>query len=632
MANKPNDFERPQGNRPADNARQMTPSILAAQPAWKGSERAGDFLGLNSEPTPAPVVTAPANVPGPRAATDASWLMDVDEPTAPSAARQGWDRDEVAVPARMESAEDQQEDAEESNLPLQTPAVLDASWTEPTPMRRSRKAPMLVGFGVSAALAAAVFHYWPLLVPDRSRADSNTQVAQGPRAIDAPAIAALANSDTESNPIELSEPAPIGTNDQEFGRSALDRQGRAVPVAVTEPAVAEVPQSSEETQYLYVDPQLAVTPAFDSTEFSTVAGLVSTTHDEQSSAGPVQPLEPAAPAQHVDQVAQAAATEVIETQMQPTKSTEAITGFNRAAVSVSTAATQIDAGSVASQAADQNCDQAAMPGGLAATTDSIAASAATGNHPFPRVRVLSVRTQSLVDAANRRPDVDEHRTHVPREVPANVATASAALPETAAVDAVTGDSEPASTAATANRAGSIDADSVLLPPLPMQGVRAIQDRDMQSLWSGQDLPFDRIAATQKVLTPNVGNVRATLKSKAVFEGRLYAVGENSIWLEGPFGRMGIPSDRLDTVEAIAADPEPKPSEPEPDPAAAGVGSEHVQVRTGAGVVVGRLVANNGTKSLVVTDSGLRLTVNSEDVEPVQQALRVVFKKSPPKRD
>ena len=63
--------------------------------------------------------------------------------------------------------------------------------------------------------------------------------------------------------------------------------------------------------------------------------------------------------------------------------------------------------------------------------------------------------------------------------------------------------------------------------------------------------------------------------------------------------------------------------------AVGVGVDaRVRIKTPAGPVLGRVASVEGTKLKVVTDSGLKFTVEAKDAEPVVEPPRIVVKQAP----
>jgi hypothetical protein len=232
--------------------------------------------------------------------------------------------------------------------------------------------------------------------------------------------------------------------------------------------------------------------------------------------------------------------------------------------------------------------------------------------PSPPVRVIASSSMPLGDALGARPSVDEHTSGGPAQIAAAKPLPALGPPA----------EEPAvQVPSVANREGTLDPRDVLLPAAPIEGVRTAQAKDLQAVWSSDAIPMEHIAAKPKMLTPMVGNVRVRLKSKDIFEGKLYAIGENAVWLEGAFGRMSLDHARIDSVEKLA---------PEGNAAKSGAnGAERARVKTPGGLVFGKVISKESTKVTLLTDAGLTLTVDAKDVEYLAPAPSLIIKSDAP---
>jgi hypothetical protein len=248
----------------------------------------------------------------------------------------------------------------------------------------------------------------------------------------------------------------------------------------------------------------------------------------------------------------------------------------------------------------------------AATNAPAATSAPDEPMIEPRVRVIATKTAPLPDASDARPTVDEHQSSVPTP-----ATEVAAVP--------VGPVQPPSVV---TRAGTIPPSDVILPPAPINGVRTADPQALLTMWTEDTIPLDRVESKFKVMTPNVGDVRVTLKSKDVFEGRLYAVGENSVWLEGPYGRMGMDITRIATVEKVGGGAAGATGGGDAKVGAFAL-NERVRVPTQNGPVYGRVLSAEGTMTKIVTDDGIKMSAETKLVERVESLPKVVVKKEAP---
>lgn len=124
--------------------------------------------------------------------------------------------------------------------------------------------------------------------------------------------------------------------------------------------------------------------------------------------------------------------------------------------------------------------------------------------------------------------------------------------------------------------------------------------------SDDAIPFGSISSKTKVLTPTVGKVRAVLQTGEIFEGSLYAVGEDSLWIDTSFGRMGLAASRVRSVVRI------DPAKGAPALGAAGsqnsAGLERVRIKTPGGTLYGKVIERVGDTATVITDEGARLTL------------------------
>ncbi|MEX1024015.1 MAG: hypothetical protein WD226_02960 [Planctomycetota bacterium] len=148
-------------------------------------------------------------------------------------------------------------------------------------------------------------------------------------------------------------------------------------------------------------------------------------------------------------------------------------------------------------------------------------------------------------------------------------------------------------------------------PLETQLWRTAPDAEWDVIWKGAAVPMEAIVSTQQVLTPRVGGVRVHLSSGEVFDGTLYAVGQNRVWLDARPGRVGFDGERVTKIDRITE-----------EAAAASTGKrvatgDRVRIRVPGGNLFGRILAEDADGRLTVqTDAGGRVTVASVEVEAV----------------
>ncbi len=130
-------------------------------------------------------------------------------------------------------------------------------------------------------------------------------------------------------------------------------------------------------------------------------------------------------------------------------------------------------------------------------------------------------------------------------------------------------------------------------------------------WTQPGIPEGAIAQPDRMLTPGVGVVRATLHGGEVFEGRLHQVGMGQIWIDTRLGRMSLEAHRLASLETLET----------PGTAETGdrLGSRQVrhltQVSVGVpgGLLTGALLSRDGDEVTLRIADGLQVTVTSDDV-------------------
>ena len=127
------------------------------------------------------------------------------------------------------------------------------------------------------------------------------------------------------------------------------------------------------------------------------------------------------------------------------------------------------------------------------------------------------------------------------------------------------------------------------------------------LWWDEEVPSHHVGSKVDIQTPSVGRVRIVLASGDYVEGILYAVGKGLYWIDGDLGRFSVKHTLVSHVERLL-----KP----------GLGAEveglqaghFVRVKLASGFVEGRLVSTKGDSLLIETNDGIRMTLESTDVE------------------
>ncbi len=148
------------------------------------------------------------------------------------------------------------------------------------------------------------------------------------------------------------------------------------------------------------------------------------------------------------------------------------------------------------------------------------------------------------------------------------------------------------------------------------GARRINPDEQPHLHADTTVPMERIHETRRVLTPKVGRVRVTVSSGEVFEGRLYAIGEGSVWLDTDLGRMALPADGVRGVETLSSTAQAPVLGDKGSQALAGL--RRVRVVCEGGVFTGALLSQQGDEVLLMTDEGSRIKLKALRVEAVSR--------------
>jgi cytoskeletal protein RodZ len=154
-------------------------------------------------------------------------------------------------------------------------------------------------------------------------------------------------------------------------------------------------------------------------------------------------------------------------------------------------------------------------------------------------------------------------------------------------------------------------DMVVVPRVESP-IKFANEEDLAAVWLQREIPLDQITNEERMLTPQVGRVRLVIHGGEIFEGRLYAVGENKVWLDTGLGKMALLGWQVDRIEHLSE---------QVGATLGGKGSEdlaglkRVRVRTPGGVFYGKLLdQNEGTVTLITEDGG-RLRLANARVEP-----------------
>lgn len=130
---------------------------------------------------------------------------------------------------------------------------------------------------------------------------------------------------------------------------------------------------------------------------------------------------------------------------------------------------------------------------------------------------------------------------------------------------------------------------------------------LELIWRGSEVPLEAVRAPAKTLMPRIGQVRVFTTTGDVFDGRLYAVGENRVWIDAAPGRIGIDGEQVERIEVL--------------PPSTGVqgevelaGGKRVRATVAGGQLYGRVLKMDGENVTLALDDGGRVRVKASDLE------------------
>jgi hypothetical protein len=141
---------------------------------------------------------------------------------------------------------------------------------------------------------------------------------------------------------------------------------------------------------------------------------------------------------------------------------------------------------------------------------------------------------------------------------------------------------------------------------------------LELIWRGNEIPMEAIQAQAKTLMPRVGNVRVFTISGDVFEGRLYAVGEGLVWLDGKPGRIGLDGSRVERIDILPPQAE-NVAVNEKD----AVGGRRVRVRVPGGMLYGSVLKSEGEDVTLALEDGGRVRVKAADLQDLGSGRAIV---------
>jgi hypothetical protein len=146
---------------------------------------------------------------------------------------------------------------------------------------------------------------------------------------------------------------------------------------------------------------------------------------------------------------------------------------------------------------------------------------------------------------------------------------------------------------------------------------------LELIWRGSEVPLESLKSPAKTIMPRVGNVRVFTTGGDVLEGRLFAVGQNRVWIDAQPGRIGIDGDKVERIEVLPPVPEGQAKSSEELQLA---GSKRVRVRVPGGMLYGRVLKAEGDEVTLALDDGGRVRVKAGDVQELGTGRAVVVRR------
>lgn len=183
------------------------------------------------------------------------------------------------------------------------------------------------------------------------------------------------------------------------------------------------------------------------------------------------------------------------------------------------------------------------------------------------------------------------------------------------------EARPSSTPPTASTPVTQRPKSVDFPDLGGGAYDWASEDKLELIWRGSEVPLEALKAPAKTIMPRVGNVRVFTTSGDVFEGRLYAVGQNRVWLDTTPGRVGLDGDRVQRIDVLP---------PEESQVASSdlsqIGKSRVRVRVPGGLLYGSVLKAEGDEVTLALDDGGRVRVKAGDVQDLGTNRAVVVRR------
>ena len=138
------------------------------------------------------------------------------------------------------------------------------------------------------------------------------------------------------------------------------------------------------------------------------------------------------------------------------------------------------------------------------------------------------------------------------------------------------------------------------------------------IWWSTELPTTKVHAKAEVQTPSVGRVRIVLNSGDYVEGVMHSAGLGQYKIDGELGRFAVRANLVSHIERL-------PKQGLGQQVKGLQAGDLVRAKVKTGYIEGRLISMKDGKALVETATGMRISLNDAEVEPMGQSkTRVVI--------
>jgi hypothetical protein len=244
--------------------------------------------------------------------------------------------------------------------------------------------------------------------------------------------------------------------------------------------------------------------------------------------------------------------------------------------------------------------------------------------PSTSLASTSIPTPSAVEPSSPEPEVANVRPEpvVPSTRPGRRSepwgSSEPEVAKTPSAPSIASDSTPALLPSPSTVAGAAS-----FPDLAGGAFDWASSDQLELIWRGSEVPLGALQAPAKTIMPRVGNVRVFTHAGSVFDGRLYAVGQNRVWLDTKPGRVGLDGDQVERIEVLPPLP---PGTTQSDEAILLASSKRVRVRVPGGMLYGRVLKVESDDVMLALDDGGRVRVKATELEDLGSGRAIVVRR------